>query len=69
MQVIHHPKNRGKGAALKTAMAAILVDYPEIDVMVTIDSDCQHSYSDMMKTVELAKHHPDGPCIRYQAIR
>ena len=60
VQVIHHPKNRGKGAALKTAMAAILVDYPEIDVMVTIDSDGQHSYSDMMKTVELAKHHPDG---------
>lgn len=60
VQVIHHPKNQGKGAALKTAMTAILMDYPEIDLMVTIDSDGQHSYSDMMKTVELAKHHPDG---------
>lgn len=60
VQVIHHPKNRGKGAALKTAMTAILGDYPEIDFMVTIDSDGQHSYSDMMKTVELAMLHPDG---------
>lgn len=45
--------------ALKTAMTAILVNNPEINLMVTIDSDDQHSYTDLMKTVELAKQHPD----------
>lgn len=59
-KVIHHTENQGKGVALKTAMAAILADYPETDFMVTIDSDGQHSYADMMKTVELASLHPDG---------
>ncbi|MDT2761811.1 glycosyltransferase [Aerococcus urinaeequi] len=58
-KVIHHPENKGKGVALKTAMATILADYPETDFMVTIDSDGQHSYTDMMKTVELASLHPD----------
>nr|WP_107645666.1 glycosyltransferase [Aerococcus viridans] len=54
-QVIQHPKNHGKDDALKTAMAALLVNYPEIDLIVTIDSDGPNSCSDMMKPVELAK--------------
>ncbi len=54
-QVIQHPKNHGKDDALKTAMVALLVNYPEIDLIVTIDYDGRNSCSDMMKPVELAK--------------
>lgn len=56
--VLRHEVNRGKGAALKTAMKAVLADYPDVRRMVTIDSDGQHSYADMMKCIELARQHP-----------
>lgn len=57
-QVIHHPINMGKGAAIKSAIKEILSNYPHIQWMVTIDSDGQHSYEDMMKTINLAKENP-----------
>lgn len=60
LQVIHHKVNLGKGAALKTAMNEILENYPSVKWMVTIDSDGQHSFEDMMKTIRLAQDNPDA---------
>jgi len=41
-QVISHPQNRGKGAAMKTAMANI-----ESDIIVFLDGDGQHDPEDI----------------------
>lgn len=53
-----HEINRGKGAALKTAINYILSDYPSITSMVTIDSDGQHSVPDMMGCIKSANENP-----------
>lgn len=57
---VYLPKNLGKGAALKIAMDHIIKNEPEIDKMVTIDSDGQHSYEDMVKTIQMSDQYPDG---------
>ena len=59
-RVLKHDENQGKGAALKTAMKAILKEYPDVQRMVTIDSDGQHSYGDMIKCIDLSRRNPDG---------
>ena len=47
-EVIRHPENRGKGAALKTGFASLDGEM----VIVTIDTDGQHDPSDIPKLVE-----------------
>lgn len=47
-EVIRHPENKGKGAALKTGFAA--VNSPA--AIVTIDTDGQHDPADIPKIVE-----------------
>ena len=44
-----HDDNKGKGRALKTAISYILDNFPNAKGIVTIDSDGQHTYEDMMK--------------------
>ena len=45
--VLHHPENRGKGAALKTAFAWFLENRPERVGVVTADGDNQHHPEDI----------------------
>lgn len=45
--VLTHPRNRGKGAALKTGLAFIGQEHPGDDV-VTADSDGQHTPADIL---------------------
>lgn len=47
-EVIKHPYNQGKGAALKTGFKAAI----NSDIIVTIDSDGQHNPRDIKKLVE-----------------
>lgn len=47
-EVIRHPQNRGKGAALKTGFENV----DGAQVIVTIDTDGQHDPSDIPKLVE-----------------
>lgn len=47
--VLHHPVNRGKGAALKTAFAYFLVNRPDSIGVVTADADGQHLAADIDK--------------------
>lgn len=49
VEVVVHPRNRGKGAALKTGFRWIQSHYPEIDGIVTADSDGQHRPNDIEK--------------------
>ncbi len=44
--VLHHPENRGKGAALKTAFTWFLEHRPERSGVVTVDGDNQHHPED-----------------------
>ena len=55
---LKHEVNRGKGAALKTAMTHILEKLPECSLAVTADADGQHRYEDIMKVVKLAGEKP-----------
>ena len=44
--LLHHPKNLGKGAALKTAFRWVLENRPESAGVVTVDGDNQHHSED-----------------------
>ena len=50
--VLRHEKNKGKGAALKTAFAYIAENLPDAEYMVTVDGDGQHAPLDAKKCVE-----------------
>lgn len=49
---IRHAINMGKGAALKTIFNHILTTYPEIEGVVTLDSDGQHSIPDCLRVLK-----------------
>ena len=46
IHLLHHPVNRGKGAALKTAFAWFLENRPDSVGVVTVDGDNQHHPED-----------------------
>ncbi len=46
--LLHHPVNRGKGAALKTAFAWFLENRPDALGVVTVDGDNQHHPEDTL---------------------
>lgn len=46
--VLHHPRNRGKGAALKTGFDHALATHPGDD-LVTADADGQHTVDDILR--------------------
>ena len=48
-KIIHHSVNRGKGAALKTALTYIYDQYPADEGVVTIDADGQHLPDDILR--------------------
>lgn len=56
--LLRHEVNKGKGAALKTAMRHILEKMPECAIAVTADADGQHRYADIVNVVESAQKHP-----------
>lgn len=45
--VLEHPYNKGKGAALKTGMQWLYEKTPDVDGVVTADSDGQHTPCDI----------------------
>ena len=47
-QIIHHPQNQGKGAALKTGLQAA----EDADIVVTLDSDGQHHPQEIPQILE-----------------
>ena len=71
--LLHHAVNRGKGAALKTAINYFLVHRPEGMGVVTVDGDGQHHKLDILACAEAMKEsgelvlgvrdfdHPDVP--------
>ena len=71
--LLHHAVNRGKGAALKTAINYFLVHRPEGVGVVTVDGDGQHHKLDVLACAEAMEesgqlvlgvrdfNHPDVP--------
>jgi len=54
--LLRHDVNKGKGAALKTAMRHILDHMPDCRLAVTADADGQHRYADIVKVVKTAQN-------------
>lgn len=52
--LVHHNINLGKGAAIKTAIRALIEKGMPIDCIVTVDSDGQHLAKDVSRVIESA---------------
>lgn len=57
-EVLKYPKNHGKGYALKTGLAYIKERCSHDSVIVTLDSDGQHSVTDAIKICQEAASNP-----------
>lgn len=58
--IIKHEQNFGKGRALKTAMNYVLENFGSAKGIVTIDSDGQHQYKDMVICVDAFNVYSDA---------
>lgn len=58
--LLKHVVNQGKGRAIKTALNFLLNEHPDFKVVVTADSDGQHSVEDIKKCAEKAIKNPEN---------
>ncbi|MBR3164982.1 MAG: bifunctional glycosyltransferase family 2/GtrA family protein [Lachnospiraceae bacterium] len=56
--ILTHPINRGKGAAIRTGLQEILKRGYTNPLIVTLDADGQHTVSDALRLLEEAEAHP-----------
>ena len=56
--LLRHPQNRGKGAALKTALQYVVDKRPDCALAVTADADGQHRHEDILRVCASAQAHP-----------
>ncbi len=56
--LVSHPKNKGKGAALKTGIRFALENFGSQYGFITADADGQHSVRDIVKVAEALKANP-----------
>lgn len=56
IHIIYHPKNLGKGAAIKSALKYVYNNKKNYRSIITADSDGQHSISDIIKISNLSKN-------------
>ena len=57
VHVLRHTQNRGKGAAIKTALDATRTLFPDATHIVTVDGDGQHLPADIANVCEVAQEH------------
>ena len=55
--VLHHPRNAGKGQALKTGLDYIQNNFAPDSVVVTVDANGQHTLRDSIAICDVAKRH------------
>ena len=55
--VLRHERNRGKGAAIKTALEATRSLFPDATHIVTVDGDGQHLPDDIARVCQVAQGH------------
>lgn len=56
--VLHHDENRGKGAAIKTALNIVGSRFPDASGIITVDGDGQHLPDDVLRVARYAEDHP-----------
>lgn len=60
VEVIDHKVNKGKGAGIKTAIAYIEKSFPDVDYIITMDSDRQHLGKDAVAILDSILKHGNG---------
>lgn len=65
---LKHSINLGKGAALKTVFNHILVNFPNIEGVVTIDSDGQHSIEDCLRVLKELEENDNAFVLGYRTF-
>src|SRR6185312_5772407 len=60
VRILRHAVNLGKGAALKSGMNFILVEYPETPGVITVDADGQHDPADVADVARIFDAHPES---------
>lgn len=68
-EILTHPENRGKGAALKTAFTALLERYPEMTGVVTADCDGQHTPACIGKIRQALAQDPEALVLGVRRFR
>lgn len=65
---LFHPQNMGKGASLSTGFNYLLEQ--NVNWIITMDADGQHSPDDLSKFIEVVQNYPDiGICIGTREMR
>ena len=59
VRCLRHERNRGKGAALKTAFAEVLSSFPDVTGVVTADADGQHLPDDIIRVARSLSENPN----------
>lgn len=59
-KVLTHSVNRGKGAAIKTALTYIYDNYPADEGVVTVDADGQHLPDDILRVARAWESAPES---------
>lgn len=67
--VIHHPQNRGKGAAIKTGMITMRGVWPDTPAILTLDGDGQHSVGDAERLAHYSEAHSDALVLGVRDLR
>jgi hypothetical protein len=66
--LIEHAVNLGKGAALKTIFNYILINFPQIEGVVTLDSDGQHAINDCLNILKVLEGSPNAFILGYRTF-
>lgn len=59
-KVFKHHKNYGKGRALKNAFNQLYTEFPDFEVVVTLDADGQHKVKDVISVAETTMDKKDS---------
>ena len=59
-EVLKHPSNKGKGAAMKTGLKYVKENMPEEDGVIFVDADGQHKANDVDKMIKEFEDNKDS---------
>lgn len=59
IRIIRNRKNRGKGSILRSSFAILVKKFPEFKWIMTIDTDGQHDYHDIIHFLETINLYPE----------
>ncbi|MEG2206587.1 MAG: bifunctional glycosyltransferase family 2/GtrA family protein [Clostridia bacterium] len=60
VHLLSYTPNAGKGVALKRGMAWVQEECPEQQIIITADSDGQHTVNDVLRMLESLEHNHEG---------